>query len=238
MSAEDRRDQVIRAAVAEFSKRGLEGTSTSDIAKRVGVSQPYLFRLFPTKKALFIAACTFGSDRIKDVFTKAADGLYGVEALSAMGAAYQEMLMQDSELLGMQLQQFAACADEEVQQSVRRCMQSVWQHVDNLTGVPVAIRVDFFAKGMLCNMIAAMGGAAGLDSSWQPVLDALADTPQLGEREITPEDEAYAEYVAASIECFNDSITAGEGSTAGASTSASESTTKSANTSTNTAAPR
>ena len=61
MSAEDRKEQVIRAAVTEFAIRGLEGTSTSDIAKRVGVSKPYLFRLFPTKKELFIAACVRGA---------------------------------------------------------------------------------------------------------------------------------------------------------------------------------
>src|SRR5437899_13010531 len=96
MSAEDRRDQVIRAAVAEFAIRGLEGTSTSDIAKRVGVSQPYLFRLFPTKRDLFIAAVDHGVDHIRDVFTKAVDGQDGLEALHAVVAAYQDSVMPDS----------------------------------------------------------------------------------------------------------------------------------------------
>src|SRR5258707_13119305 len=103
MSAEDRREQVIRAAVTEFSIRGLEGTSTSDIAKRVGVSQPYLFRLFPTKKALFIEACLLCAERIAKVFTTSAEGKYGREAMTAMDKAYQKLLMSDREVLMMQL---------------------------------------------------------------------------------------------------------------------------------------
>jgi AcrR family transcriptional regulator len=178
MTAEDRKAQVIRAAVAEFSVRGLEGTSTSDIAKRVGVSQPYLFRLFPTKKDLFIAAAARGAERIIEVFTTAAEGMYGEEALDAMGAAYQELLQEDSELLGMQLQQFAACHDPDVQIAVRGTMQDIWAVVENLSGAGVAERVTFFAKGMLCNTIAAMGRADGTDPMWQPILDVLREEVQ------------------------------------------------------------
>ena len=55
MPATERREMVLEAAVAEFAARGLAGTSTEDVARRAGISQPYLFRLFPTKKALFLA---------------------------------------------------------------------------------------------------------------------------------------------------------------------------------------
>jgi AcrR family transcriptional regulator len=178
MSADERRDQVVKAAVAEFAIRGLEGTSTSDIAKRVGVSQPYLFRLFPTKRDLFIAAVEHGAGQVRAVFTEASEGKYGAEAMAAMGEAYQDQLLADHEMLGMQLQQFAACHDPEVQQAVRNVMQGIWQHVENLTGAPVEARVDFFAKGMLCNMIAAMGRADGQDPMWQPILDVLRDEVQ------------------------------------------------------------
>lgn len=174
MSAEERRDQVVRAAVAEFAIRGLEGTSTSDIAKRVGVSQPYLFRLFPTKRDLFIAAVEYGAEQIRDVFTKASEGKYGHAALAAMGEAYQDLLLADRTMLNLQLQQFAACHDPEIQKAVRAAMQRMWQQVDNLSGAPLGARVDYFAKGMLCNMIAAMGLDAQDDNQdWQPVLDEL-----------------------------------------------------------------
>ena len=209
MSAEDRREQVIRAAVSEFSMRGLEGTSTADIAKRVGVSQPYLFRLFPTKKALFIEACNLAAKRVCDAFTAAAEGKYGFEALSAMGAAYQALLSADRELLGMELQQFAACHDPEIQQAVRDCMHGVWQHAENLTGAPVVDRVEFFARGMLCNMIAAMGRNDGHDPVWEPAADASWPGSGRGEEScgtagaagLDEESERlrYAEYVAANF---------------------------------------
>ncbi|MEY9927867.1 AcrR family transcriptional regulator [Catenulispora sp. GP43] len=193
MSAEERRDQVVRAAVAEFSVRGLEGTSTSDIAKRVGVSQPYLFRLFPTKRDLFIAAVEYGASLVRDVFTKAADGKYGHAALAAMGDAYQDLLMADREVLNMQLQQFAACHDPEVQAAVRKAMQGLWQHMDNLSGAPVGIRVDFLAKGMLCNVIAAMGRDDSDDPEWQPILAVLRDDTAEAAADAADLDAAAAE---------------------------------------------
>ena len=173
MSADERRDQVVRAAVTEFSVRGLEGTSTSDIAKRVGVSQPYLFRLFPTKRDLFIAALEDSARQVQEVFTKAADGKYGHAALAAMGQAYQDLLLADRDLLNLQLQQFAACHDPEVQKAVRRVMRRLWQHAENISGAPVEARVEFFARGMLCNTIAAMGWDTEREQEWQPVLEVL-----------------------------------------------------------------
>ncbi len=55
MTAEERRADVLRVAVHEFARTGFQGTSTEDVARAAGISQPYLFKMFPTKKALFIA---------------------------------------------------------------------------------------------------------------------------------------------------------------------------------------
>ena len=55
-SAAERREDVLDAAMIEFAEHGYEGTSTEDIARRAGISQPYLFRLFGTKKELFKAS--------------------------------------------------------------------------------------------------------------------------------------------------------------------------------------
>mgnify|MGYP006170551165 CR=1 FL=1 len=81
MSAEERRESVIRAAMSEFARGGYHGTSTEAIAKRVGVSQPYLFRLFPGKKAIFLAASARCLEDTRKVFEKASEGLHGEEAL-------------------------------------------------------------------------------------------------------------------------------------------------------------
>src|SRR5947208_9948128 len=70
-TADQRRDEVIQAAVAEFAINGLHGTSTEMIAKRIGISQPYIFRLFPSKKDLFLAAIDRCFDRVEAAFEAA-----------------------------------------------------------------------------------------------------------------------------------------------------------------------
>jgi AcrR family transcriptional regulator len=74
-TAAERRVAVLSAAVTEFAKSGYAGTSTDAIAARAGISQPYLFRLFGTKKDLFIATHELVGNRIVTDLTKAIEGL-------------------------------------------------------------------------------------------------------------------------------------------------------------------
>ena len=84
-SAEVRREEILEAAMKEFAYGGLHGTSTEKIAARAGISQPYLFRLFGTKKELFIASSTRCFGRVLAAFQEAAEGKTGYEAKKAMG---------------------------------------------------------------------------------------------------------------------------------------------------------
>src|SRR5438477_4706798 len=90
LSAAERKDDLLVAAMIEFAERGLEGTSTEDIARRAGISQPYLFRLFGTKKELFKATAARCLRETLEMFQRAAEGKRGEEALQAMGAAYRD----------------------------------------------------------------------------------------------------------------------------------------------------
>ncbi|HEY2791350.1 MAG TPA: TetR/AcrR family transcriptional regulator, partial [Micromonosporaceae bacterium] len=156
MSADERREHVLRASMIEFGAGGFVGTSTEAIARRVGVSQPYLFRLFPTKRALFIATMDRCFDNIVGVFRRAADGLTGEDALMAMGAAYKNLL-DDRELLQMQLQMWAAaCQDGEIRDVTRRRMTGLWQLAQSLSQVDDDRIMQFMAAGMLHNVMAAM----------------------------------------------------------------------------------
>src|SRR5215216_4777808 len=106
-SAEERRDEILEAAMVEFAERGLAGGSTEEIAKRAGISQPYIFRLFGTKKELFMATVARCLRETLEVFQRAAEGKRGEEALKAMGAAYRELLG-DRKRLRAQMQSYAA----------------------------------------------------------------------------------------------------------------------------------
>src|SRR3954453_11488085 len=105
LSAAERRDKILDAALIEFAQSGYEGTSTEDIARRAGISQPYLFRLFGTKKELFIASATRCFRETLEMFQRAAEGLRGEEALKAMGKAYvDELIAGDQTRLKAQMQ--------------------------------------------------------------------------------------------------------------------------------------
>ena len=164
MPAGERRAIVLDVAVAEFAARGLAGTSTEDVARAAGISQPYLFRLFPTKKALFLALVERCFRRVQDTFTEAAGDLTGEEALMAMADAY-EKLLDDRTLLLLQMQAYAACDDAEIRAATRAGFKKLWELVERLTGLPFQQVVDFFAVGMLMNVAAAMDLPA-VDERW------------------------------------------------------------------------
>jgi len=164
LTADVRRTSVLRAAMAEFAKGGYAGTSTDAIAVRAGISQPYLFRLFGTKRELFIATMGLMHARIETTFRNAAEGLSGIEALAAMGDAYQELLG-ERDLLLVQLHAFAASEDEEIRGAARQGFRHLWTVVGQLTGLPDEDLRAFFAQGMLLNVMAAVDAAA-LDESW------------------------------------------------------------------------
>src|SRR3954454_12659533 len=118
-SAGERRDQLVRAAVPAFALGGLHGTAVSSVTAAVGVTQPYAFSLFGTKKGLFLAAIEHGFDHLETTFRAAAAGRDGDEAMRAMGEAYMALL-EDRDWLLLQLQAYAACSDDDVREVVRR----------------------------------------------------------------------------------------------------------------------
>jgi len=164
MSAAERRESVLRAAQIEFGAGGFSGTTTETIARRVGVSQPYLFRLFPSKKALFLALIGRCFDRVQDTFTAAAGDLTGDEALAAMADSYTRLL-DDRTLLLLQMQIYAACSDPVIRDVTRAAYKRLWEMVERITGLPFQTVVDFFAVGMLMNVAAAMD-LPSVDERW------------------------------------------------------------------------
>jgi AcrR family transcriptional regulator len=155
MTADQRRRAILEVAVAEFARTGLHGTSTEAIAAGAGISQPYLFRLFGTKKGLFLACMGRCHERLNETFAAAAETDREGDPLLAMGRAYTELLA-DREMLLMQLQMYAACDDDEVRRAASRGYAELWQLVARLSGASEDDVRAFFATGMLLNVAAAM----------------------------------------------------------------------------------
>jgi AcrR family transcriptional regulator len=155
-TAAERRVAVLRAAVTEFAKSGYAGTSTDAIAARAGISQPYLFRLFGTKKDLFIATHELVGGRIVSELTQAIEGLDREEALHAMGMAYLQ-LMQDPEMLQVQMHGYAAAtSDPEIAAACRKTFEVLWHLVKDKLGLDPEMIQDFFANGMLISVMSAI----------------------------------------------------------------------------------
>ena len=155
-TAEVRRQAVLEAAATEFSRKGLHGASTDAIAKAAGISQPYLFRLFGTKKELYLAAGRQKLEEIYQAFEQASRGKTGEEALHAMGEAYGR-LIEDRERLQLMLQCFAAAAeDPEIRHELRHVWRDLVELVERVGGGTPDEVSAFFAQGMLLNVLNAM----------------------------------------------------------------------------------
>lgn len=162
MSADERREQLVDIAFGAFAVKGFHGTSTEPVARDAGISHAYLFRVFPTKKDLFIACGVRAGKRILAVFQDAAaayergditdeDGVLG-----AMGAAYRDLLA-DREILMMQMQVWVASAsDEDVRAMGRSTYLDVIREIQRLSGVDPQTLHDFMAEGMLLSVAASM----------------------------------------------------------------------------------
>ena len=166
LSAEERRTDVIAAATKEFAAGGYAGTSTDAIARRVGVSQPYLFQLFDTKKNLFVEVVRACFARTRVAFETSGGAVratttHPTAILKAMGETYLDLL-RDREMLRLQLQAYAACEDPEIQAVVRDEWMALYESVARVSGANEAELHAWFAEGMLLNVAAAIGsfGAA------------------------------------------------------------------------------
>lgn len=162
--AAQRREELISAAVHEFAKGGLHGTAVERIARRVGVAQPYVFSLFPSKRELFLAAIERSFERIAETFQSAAtdyrEGRAPAECedtLQAMGLAYKELLESDRDYLMLQHQSYAACDDEVVCARVRQRFAQLVELVRELSEADPERLDEFFRRGMALNVAAALG---------------------------------------------------------------------------------
>lgn len=154
-TADERREAVLEAAAREFARKGLHGASTDTIAREAGISQPYLFRLFGTKKELYLATTARRMEETYQVFEQASRGKSGIEALEAMGDAYTG-LIENQERLQLMMQCFAGCDDPDVRAGVRRVWSDLVELAERASGESPEVISAFFAKGMLLNVLNAM----------------------------------------------------------------------------------
>ncbi|MFC3499497.1 TetR/AcrR family transcriptional regulator [Micromonospora krabiensis] len=152
LTASERTEQLAAAAVRAFAATGYVGTSTDDVARLAGVSQPYVIRLFGSKQRLFIAAIEHATDRIEQEFREAAAQQAD---LSALGNAYDRLLARH-DLPVLLLHGFAASNDPAIGAVVRERFGRIYRMVRELTGTDPDAATTFLGHGMLLTVLAAM----------------------------------------------------------------------------------
>jgi AcrR family transcriptional regulator len=178
MSGAERRAQVLGIAAAEFAAHGLHGASIEVVAREAGITQAYVFRMFGTKKALFLELVALAFDRFGDGMATAAAGTTGLEALARMGAQYYGLLADKTTLL-LHLQGLAACGDAEVRDAVRDSFARLWQVVADTTGLDAVTVKSFLAFGMLLDAGAALD-VVEVDEPWSRGVQTRIDPALFG----------------------------------------------------------
>jgi AcrR family transcriptional regulator len=157
-TSDQRRDGVLDAAMHEFAAHGYHAASTAAIAKLAGISQPYIYALFPNKRELFLAAHARMMDELRGTFLEAARGSDDPEErLQQMGHAYRPLIEANRDLLLLQLQSHAAAGDPEIGPAVASAFKSLFEDVRRASGAPEEDVARLFACGMLINVTTALG---------------------------------------------------------------------------------
>ncbi len=157
-TADDRREAVIASAIAVFSRSGYLGTPIAAVAADADISPAYVFKLFPGKESLFVAAldrCFELVEQALDRGTRTVAGGTPDEILDAMGLAYAELIA-DRSLLMLQVHAQSASDVPEIRDALRRGLARVTRFATARSGADEAAVQRFIAYGQLCHLVVTL----------------------------------------------------------------------------------
>jgi AcrR family transcriptional regulator len=189
-TAAERRQAILEAAVVEVAVSGFASATTAGIARRAGISQPYVFRFFPTKKALALAVIDHAFAKIVREW-EAAVPAPGETRLRTLGRTYVDSIGERRAELLVQIQAYAAASDPDIAAALRACLARVIRYVADLLrrdghDDPDSEAVRFVSRGFLINAAMAVGLETELTAEeWAAIcprsgVARVDDMPRLG----------------------------------------------------------
>jgi AcrR family transcriptional regulator len=134
MAAADRRKHLIETAIRLFTDGSYHGTTTAEIARAAGVSEPILYRHFASKRDLYFAALEHVWAKTREAWERkldeASDTVAAVEAISKEHVSVRSPKLQLAELWVQALGE--ASEDPELRRRLRRHMREVHDFVADL----------------------------------------------------------------------------------------------------------
>lgn len=158
-TAEARRETVIDSSIVVFAETGYLGTPIAAVAEHARISPAYVFKLFPGKETLFVAAPDRCFARIQEALRLGADASPDQSrdgVLWAMGGAYAE-LISGRALLMLQVHAQSAATVPEIADALRRGLEAITKFVKLRSGASDSAVQRFIAYGQLCHLIVTTG---------------------------------------------------------------------------------
>ncbi|MGW4248134.1 TetR/AcrR family transcriptional regulator [Nocardia sp. NPDC004722] len=168
-----RREAVLDAAITEFAKTGFHGTPINTVAVTAGISPAYVFKLFPSKVELFVAALDRCFERVEGALSAGAARVPGgdpEQVLHEMGGAYAELIA-DKSLLMLQVHALSAADVPDIAEAVRRGLRRVTEFAESRSKGSGEQVQHFMAYGQLCHLITTLGLDAS-EGPWAATLTA------------------------------------------------------------------
>lgn len=156
----NRKTDIISSAIEVFAETGYFRATTAQVAERAKISQPYVFRFFDTKEALLLAALEASWRRVIQSFRKVVDSAAPERLESDLIRAYEEILAshRNEVLLQMQAQTIREQVIQEAMRDGFRQVRDMVLSAFRKAGIeqPEERTMLFLARGMLCNVSAAL----------------------------------------------------------------------------------
>jgi TetR/AcrR family transcriptional regulator len=152
ISADERREQILQAAREQFGSTGYVGTTTDQIARAAGISQPYVVRMFGTKEQLFVQVLQRACAEVLESFRAAAVGVAPADMPRALGEAYID-LVTDSGLLRTLAQGFLSGADPVIGPVAREGFLRIYRFLRDEAHLQPEMLAGFLSHGMLINTV-------------------------------------------------------------------------------------
>lgn len=146
--------ELLEAALRAFAVGGYAGTTTAEVAREAGVSQPYIIRTFGTKERLFVETHRHAGAKIVAAFRRAGERAGGFDP-RALGIAYRELAAAQPEALRICTHAFSATRHPAIAAEARRQFAEICRVLRDLGATDEQLR-DFIGRGMLINSVLAM----------------------------------------------------------------------------------
>jgi AcrR family transcriptional regulator len=159
--AEERRKQILKSAVRVFSRSNYRAAKVADIAAEAGISEALVYKLFPSKKAIFLEILQHMSDRVLVSWQQEVDREGDVvKALRNMGITYYERMKKHPDDLRVQFQAISEVSDKEIAQRLRKDHENYMRFITKV--IRKGIREGAVRKDLDVNMLGFFFDAGGI----------------------------------------------------------------------------